>query len=282
MALSTQIHERIVLNIADFLVALEISDETVARRITERYAQFLGTEQTPHFTISIQATPGALFVPITPGNWVIESDFDDHQLTYRSYREQGQIDVRSGLGQLEIAPDADIENFLRVAYAWLCIQNGSLLLHAGGLRRHADGLGYVFFGPSGAGKSTSTALSTNIGSVLSDDLVIIRCHDDTCTLHGVPFRGEMDYAPRANQQARLKGIFRLRQDNSHFIKSLPHTVAVAELAAASPFVVGNPRLNDQLISVCHRVARLTPVKELHFKKDDGFWDAIDEEFGIIP
>ncbi|MCA9941604.1 MAG: hypothetical protein KC418_23350 [Anaerolineales bacterium] len=282
MALTTPVRAKIILNIADFVVALETIDETVADRIHERYRQFLGTDETPHFTIAIQATPDALFLPIEPGNWVIESDFDNNRITYRSYREQGEVDVRSRMGQLEIAPTADIENFLRVVYAWLCVQNGALLLHAGGLLRHANGLGYVFFGPSGAGKTTTTGLSRHLGTILSDDLVIIRCHDDHCTLHGVPFRGEMDDAPRANQFAPLKSIYRLRQDKKHFAAPLPHAVAVAELAAAAPFVVGNPHLNDHLLRVCDRVARLAPVRELHFSKDTGFWKAIDEYDAVAP
>lgn len=284
MTVTTLLNQKILLDIAGFVVALETNDETIARRITARYQQFLGAgaATAPHFTITIQPAPGALFVPIQPGNWVIESDYDNQHVTYRSYRERGEIDVRSGLGQLEMAPTADIENFLRVAYAWLCIHNNALLLHAGGLLRHVDQCGYVFFGPSGAGKTTSTGLSAARGAVLSDDLVIIRCHNEHCTLHGVPFRGEMADAPRANQQAPLKGIFRLRQDTAHFVKPLPRTVAVAELAAASPFVVGNPHLNDQLITVCHTIARHTPIQELHFKKDDGFWDAIDEYFTHLP
>nr|NIV10663.1 hypothetical protein [Fodinibius sp.] len=105
---------------------------------------------------------------------------------------------------------------------------------------------------------------------MSDDLVIISCDENGCTLHGVPFKGELSEAPRANQQAPLKGLYRLRQDTSHYLESIPHIKAVADLVAASPFIVRENQLSEQLTQVCSKIAKCVPVQELHFKRDDGF------------
>jgi hypothetical protein len=277
-----RVKHRIVINIAGFVVALELNNDRLATRIQERYRLFLGEDEAPHLEIAITATPDVLFVPVTGGDWVIDAQMRDDRLTFLSYRERGEIDITAGVGQLEMDPEADIENFLRVVFAWLCLQHDAVLLHAGGVRRDSDGLGYVFFGPSGAGKTTSTTLSGPQATILSDDLVVIRPSDaGGCRLHGVPFRGELVEAPRANQSAPLKAIFRLQQADQHALEPLSHTVAVAEMAAAAPFVVGSAGQHDRLIRTCSRIAQSTAVYRLSFRKDPGFWTVIDEHLANV-
>jgi hypothetical protein len=185
------------------------------------------------------------------------------------------VNLINGEGYLEMDPTTQVDNFLRTVFAWLCVTNDALLLHSAGVIR--DGLGYVFFGPSGAGKTTTSRLASKLGHVVSDDLVIISCDEKNCTLHGVPFKGELSEAPRANQQAPLKGLYRLRQDTSHYLEPISHIKAVADLVAASPFIVREKHLSDQLMKVCSKIAKCVPVQQLHFKRDDGFWKVIRDE-----
>jgi hypothetical protein len=125
-------------------------------------------------------------------------------------------------------------------------------------------------------------LAARTADVVSDDLVIIRCDNGGCTLHGVPFKGELSDAPRANQSAPLAGLYRLRQDTGHYLEAIPRMQAVAELAAASPFVVREPALSDRLLEVCNRIAKTVPVQQLHFRRDDGFWKVIDGREQSLP
>ncbi|MEW5985953.1 MAG: hypothetical protein AB1791_04910 [Chloroflexota bacterium] len=277
--------QSILIDIAGFVVALQADNSDVAQRIRQRYAEFLCRGEAitvrPHLTIALKSAPGALYIQPEPGPWIIESNYQDNYLRYRSYLEQGEVDLAAGQGWLELNPTAEIENFLRVVYAWLCLHHGGLLLHAAGVVR--DGYGYVFFGPSGAGKTTTSRLAAQQATVLSDDLVILRRHPTLGDywLHGVPFRGEMTGEPRVNEQAPLKGIFRLRQDNRHYLEPLPRAAAVAELVAASPFVVRDLALSQELMVVCHRLAQSVSLQQLHFRRDDGFWKVIDDHFRAI-
>jgi len=97
-------------------------------------------------------------------------------------------------------------------------------------------------------------------------------------LYGVPFRGELSEAPRANQHAPLKGIFRLRQSTDHAVEPIEPIKAVAEIVGSSPFVVMQRSLASMLVDVCAKIAHNVPVLSLHFKRDDGFWRVIDEYF----
>ena len=276
-----QYQHQILINIANFVVALNTNDTDVAHRIQGRYHEFLGTDEIPRVSVTLKIVPGALYIKPRPGPWIIESSYTAERLTYCSYQERGEVDLVSGQGYLEMDPTAQVDNFLRTVYAWLCVQNNALLLHSAGVIR--DGFGYVFFGPSGAGKTTTSYLASRTAHVVSDDLVIIQCDENGCTLYGVPFKGELSEAPRANQQAPLKGLFRLRQDTAHYLESVPHVKAVADLVAASPFIVRERKLSAQLMSVCSKIARNVPVQQLHFKRDDGFWKVIDEQHsGKVP
>lgn len=272
--------EHIIIEIADIAVRVSTTDANVAQRIRHSYRDFLQPEATPAVTFTIIVKPGAIYIEPQPGNWIIESSYSSERLTYKSYTEYGELNLITGEGFLEMAPDAYIENYLRVIYAWLCLNADSLLLHSSGVVRQE--LGYVFFGPSGAGKTTTSRLAARQATVLSDDLVIIRKKGDQYFLYGVPFKGELSDAPRANQHAPLKGIFRLRQDARHYIEPMSRVVAVAEMAGSAPFINNIPTLNGKLLTTCNRIAKAIPIQQLHFRRDDGFWKVIDEFFTPIP
>lgn len=267
---------QITLNIAGFVIDLVTDEPVVGDRIRSRYRDFLSTDRTTDLSIRIKVIPEAQYIEPKPGPWIIETTFEESSLVYQSYFERGQIDFSSGLGFLEMAPEANIENFLRAGIAWLCVKNEAVLLHSAGVIR--DGIGYVFFGPSGSGKTTTSRISAKSADVVSDDLVIIRIEAGAINLYGVPFRGEMSDAPRANQSAPLRAIFRLRQDTGHFLEHVSHVTAVADLVASSPFVVQEMSLSDQLIELCTKIVKSVPVMALHFKRDAGFWKVIDEHF----
>lgn len=275
MSTSGKYQYKILVKIASFVVALNTNDAGVAQRLEERYHEFLGSNESPNISITLKIVPGALYIEPKPGPWIIESSYENDRLVYCSYQERGEVDLISGEGYLEMDPTTQVDNFLRTIYAWLCVTNDALLLHSAGVIR--DGFGYVFFGPSGAGKTTTSRLAAKTAHVVSDDLVIIRCDEDGCMLHGVPFKGELSEAPRANQQAPLKGLYRLRQDTSHYLEPISHIKAVADLVAASPFIVREKQLSEKLMSVCSKIAKCVPVQELHFKRDDGFWKVIADE-----
>ncbi|MCL4869486.1 MAG: hypothetical protein KJ063_10990 [Anaerolineae bacterium] len=272
--------ETIVVEIANMAVAMSVTDLDMAQRIKHTYHDFLNPQATPLITISIEVKPGALYIDPQPGNWIIESHYDRERLLFKSYQEYGELNLLTGQGYIEMAPDAYVENYLRVIYAWLCLKHESLLMHASGVIR--NGLGYVFFGPSGSGKTTTSRLSIRQATILSDDLVIIRHQGEQYYLYGVPFKGEMSEAPRVNQAAPLQGIFRLRQDVRHYIEPMSRIIAVAEMAGSAPFINNIPTLNGKLLMTCNHVAKAVPIQQLHFRRDDGFWKVIDELYAPVP
>lgn len=263
----------VVLNIAGTRVALAIADAAMLANVRKRYAEFIVVEGQSPITVQVKVSPGARFIEPQPGPWVIETARHGNRLNYRSYFDAGWLDLARGVGRLEIAPDTEVENFLRVLYAHLCLRDGGLLVHAAGILRGNQG--YVFFGPSGSGKTTITTLALEQGyTALSDDLVIIKKQGEAYCVYGAPFRGEMPAAPRTNRSARLEGIFCLAKDTQHHIVNLPAPVSVARLAAAAPFVMEEPAQAHQVIRFCADLMAHKPIRELHFRRDAGFWSQV--------
>ena len=264
----------LVITIADLTVAVNVQPSDLRDRLCERYHLFISPTNEPAVTIDCTLEPGVQYIPQEKHTtWVSNVSIEGDVLHYESYREKGTLDLKTRQGQITLDPGSDIENFLRVVYAWLCLQHGSLLLHGAGVVK--DGVGYVFFGPSGAGKSTTAGLAAETATVLSDDIVIVRRDGDAYRLCGVPFFGSLNDFPPHNMSVPLKGIYRLHQDVWHHVEPLSSAQAVAELSASAPFIVQHSSLGAELLATCFRLARKVPTRQLFFKRTPDFWKVIE-------
>lgn len=267
--------DSLTIQIADIPVTLELDECTPAARarIIEHYDAFSVPLQSNALTIHIQSEPGDPFVPLNISPiFYIRTARHDSRIDFESYFERGWIDRAENRGTLVLRPLGEIENFLRVLYAWLCVEQAALLIHAAGIIR--KNRGYVFFGPSGNGKTTISRLSMN-DIVLSDDLVIVKKQSGMWRVFGVPFRGDFPEAPRTNATAELAGVFALSKDTRHFLAPLSSVEAVARLSACVPFVMTQPNAARRVIEICSDLAQSVPTQTLHFARDNEFWKVID-------
>lgn len=261
------------IDIAGIAVAIEIEDDPMRAAVRARYAEFIVASVEPQVTARVKVSAGARFVPLRSGPWVIELEEEGDRLGYRSHFDAGWIDIKAGNAFLEIAPEADIENFLRVLYARLCLGAGGLLLHAAGIVR--DEAGFVFFGPSGSGKTTSARLSLE-HTVLSDDLVIVKIDGDGVRVYGVPFRGDFPEAPRVNRSADLRGLFTLVKAAEHAVAPVRPPEAMARLLSCAPFVMTDVARARRAMEIGLQITERVPVRALHFRLDSGFWGLLNE------
>jgi hypothetical protein len=266
---------RLTITIADWSVALELAagDRATRSKIIENYAAFLCQTQSDALVVRISVEPGPVYVPVIPGSvWKIHTDCQDGHIAFESHYEAGWLDMRERRGELTMRPEGNPENFLRVLYAWKCLQNDALLLHACGVLRNARG--HVFFGPSGSGKTTIARLSLE-HLVLSDDMVIIKKRGETFRVYGVPFRGDFMQAPRTNASADLYGLYTLVKDAEHRLLPLSRTEATARLSACVPFVTGQPTNAERVMDICAELTNNIVTRALHFRPENGFWKVID-------
>lgn len=265
----------LTISIADWRVSLLLDecDAAAHTQILARYAAFIVPFDPRALAVRVRSEPGEFFIPFEQYRvWQIRTTMQNGVIQFESHAEKGWVDRMAGRGEVTLRPSGNIENYLRVLYAWLALDHSSLLLHACGIIR--DGKGYVFFGPSGSGKTTTAKLSAAY-TILSDDLVIIKKIGGAYHACGVPFRGDMPEAPRTNAAVPLHGLFTLVKDTEHYLVPLTLTDAVAQLVRCVPFVMAQPENARRVTEICLDLATRVPVRAMHFRRDAGFWGVID-------
>ncbi|MBI5305273.1 MAG: hypothetical protein HY868_24290 [Chloroflexi bacterium] len=263
------------INIADIPTTLvrDEFDADIEKHIVEHYSAFVVPPRSDALAVRLHVEPGPPYIPldISP-TWQIHTERHGDRIDFESYYEKGWADLATCQGELILRPQGTTENFLRVLYAWRCMEENLLLLHAAGIISH--GRGFVFFGPSGNGKTTVTTFSMD-RTVLSDDMVILKKRDDRYYLYGVPFRGDMPEAPRTNASAELCGAFTLVKAAEHRLEPLAASQAVAQMARCVPFVMTVPAHTRRVMEICQDIVATVPVRALHFRRDAEFWRILD-------
>ena len=209
-------------------------------------------------------------------------DFEGDSVRYLGYRVAGWFDLARRAGRLLLArggyepEERAIENYVRVAVAWMAASRGGALVHAASSVWR--GKGYLFFGPSGAGKSTLSACNRR-ARVVSDDLSLVLPADSqrpgALDLVGSPFRGTYTAGAPVVGRFPLAAGFRILKADEAEVRLVPRAQAFMGLVANLPFVAeafpGRPDLFEKI----DRAFAQVPLAALRFRKDESYWDAID-------
>jgi hypothetical protein len=188
---------------------------------------------------------------------------------------RGSAGISFGTGGFDPRERA-LENFCRVAIAWMALARGGFFIHGASIVR--GGKAYIFFGKSASGKSTLAAMNTE-GTVISDDLTLVLPGPAGLMVVGTPFRGTYTAGEKVRGTFPLAGLFRLVQDESTWAERPKQVQAIAEVVANLPFANDAFHLRpDALIAVEKAVSRV-PIHFLHFTKDPAFWGAVDAALG---
>ena len=101
-----------------------------------------------------------------------------------------------------------LDSLLRILLTMVLLPQRGFLLHGATVVR--DGRAYIFFGRSGAGKSTVASLVSRKGTVLTDEISLLRYSDGCWQAHGTPFWGEFRAAGQ-NRLVPVAGLYLLKQ-----------------------------------------------------------------------
>ncbi|MCX7840740.1 MAG: hypothetical protein N2559_15000, partial [Anaerolineae bacterium] len=129
---------KLTLSIADWRVSLLLDECDAAMRaqILARYAAFIVPFDPSALAVRVRSEPGELFIPFEKyGVWQIRTTMQNGVIQFESHAEKGWVDRTARRGEVTLRPSGNIENYLRVLYAWLALDHSSLLLHACGIIR---------------------------------------------------------------------------------------------------------------------------------------------------
>lgn len=272
------------LSIGPLRMRLEGLSKAQAERLRVRYAPFVDQSTGPgDLTIALRRAGVGTFLRLSdaPGSetYRLGSRSAGDRLTLWSYEFAGWVEPRRRQALLALVEedgplcDRGLENFLRIMTASFILERGGFLLHSSGVVR--DGRAYVFFGPSGAGKTTVTRLSPG-DTILSDDLNLVIPVDDAYRACGIPFGQAHHRVPATSGAFPIASLNRLVQSPRVGREKIAGARAVAEVASCLPFVMQETGQAARAMETVARALRTIPVFRLEFRKDDAFWDVVEE------
>lgn len=163
-----------------------------------------------------------------------------------------------------------LDSLLRILLTMVLLPRHGFLLHAATVVR--DGRAYVFTGRSGAGKSTVASLSP-AGTVLTDEISLLRFTDGCWHAYGTPFWGEFRAAGQ-NEHYPIAGIYTLVQSIEDRVEPLTTKEILRALLPCVLFFTSKPRANEELLRLLLEMVERIPRYRLHFRRDDGFWKVV--------
>lgn len=206
---------------------------------------------------------------------------DGDRVRYLSYRVAGWFDAGpGGEGRLLLSRGGEeptlrsFENYVRAAVAWQAATHGGALVHAASAVR--NGKGYLFYGESGAGKSTFAEVNRR-GTILSDDLsLVLPGAGGEPELLGSPFRGTYEGGAPVRGRFPLAAAFRLVKGERAQVVPVPRVLAFGQLVGNLAFLAEAFDARPDLFASVERAFAGVPLRHLRFRKDESYWDAIEE------
>jgi hypothetical protein len=163
-----------------------------------------------------------------------------------------------------------LDSLLRVFLSWKLLEHQGFLLHAATVIR--DGKAYIFTGRSGAGKSTVATLSPQ-GSVLTDEISLLRRENGVWRAYGTPFWGEFK-AAGSNSSAPVAGIFRLLQAPENRVTALRPMALLRAILPNVLFFSNAAKTNRQLLEILILAVTEMNGYNLSFRKNSTFWEVL--------
>jgi hypothetical protein len=259
----------IVIEIAGVAMSVVAHDDGIVDVIRDRYKGFLA-DRRGDWRLEMRA--GSALAP-SDVDVVVSRASANECFSVRRHDFTGTLDLRRRKGWVTVAEPDEIalDSFFRVAYSLALLEHDGLILHAASLVRR--GRAHAFVGPSGSGKTTIAHLSPD-GTLLSDELSILRVADGRVVAHGTPFWGDLARGGD-NARADVAGVYLLRQGAEHAVEPLPRARALAALLPNVVFFARDALLSRRLLALASAVVEAVPCASLTFLRDSGFWEVLD-------
>jgi len=235
---------------------LETSDVRLFRAASSRYAAFREAAAQPiHILLNEFSKSGS-----RPAEFGYEFEGAALRASSRETRFDG---VRN---------EYALDSLLRVLLSWKLAGRHGFLLHAATVVR--NGKADVFTGGSGAGKSTVASLSP-AGTVLTDEISLLRFENSEWRAYGTPFWGEFR-AAGSNTSAPVGGLFRIVQSPENRVTRLRPVEMLRALLPNVLFFSAESEANRRLLDILGHAVDSISGYELAFRKETAFWEVLPE------
>lgn len=253
--------------IGEHYIQVQSQSNKIMDWIRRNFAIIPASPYTPHLRVRLHEGYGVPFV-----NYEVSiKQEENNQIVYR--RSDYLIVVDSDYREASIS----VHNELALKHAFMNLYSSFLVHTQWGLLIHSscvieNNKAYLFAGHSGAGKSTAAKLS-DPRELLSDEASIVKITPDTITVFDSPFRSELSRSGTM-EKSSLAGIYLLNQAASNHKVALSKSDGFLQLVDKVFYWAHSLEETVNILHMLLVLAKAVTIYELHFQKNDTFWELI--------
>ena len=260
----------LIMDIGGISILLKSDKDDFLAQIRDIYSNFISNDSNPVLLIEMEELTEKkgpdlnLDSPIVTNNKNLYSFFGQYF--------SGEFNLDTLDGKLKYTNCKSLNNYLRIVYSLILLNENGFLVHAASLIKNDSG--FLFPGKSGTGKTTITRLSTD-STPLSDEVSLVKMVNGEYHVFGTPFWNNL-IVTGENTHACLKHIYLPKKDKKNYRKSVNSIRVLENLIPNVLFFLDDNELKMQLFDICYDFATTIPSYELHFLPDPSFWSVINE------
>jgi hypothetical protein len=230
------------------------------------FFQIDAAEKLPDFVVEIADGYGVSFQDYEV---VISNDHD--QIVYQRADYLIEVDAEYTVARVSVHDELALKHALMNLYSSFAVHHQwGLLIHSSCVID--NGKAHIFSGQSGAGKSTAAKLSYP-RSLLSDEATLVKITPEEVQIFNSPFRSEIE-ADTFNGQIPLSSIQILYQALQNKREKVAKSDALFQLMDKVFFWPHSQEETSTIMRLMTNLVKQAPVYELHFQKNNTFWELI--------
>jgi hypothetical protein len=238
--------------ISHFLDKNFMSENFASNRIDLRI-RIYDNYGTPFLDYEVDISKSSKYITFRRADYLIEATLDYKEVTIYVHDE---LALKHAL--------------MNVYSSYIVYHNWGLLIHSSCVLENKEA--HIFTGHSGAGKSTVAKLSSP-RILLSDEASIIKISNEGIRVFNSPFRSEIE-ASGKERPSSLASIQLLHQAKHNNRKIKTKSDAYLELVDKIFYWSHSKEETKRVLNLLKFLVHQVPVYELHFQKNNTFWELI--------
>jgi hypothetical protein len=220
----------------------------------------------PDLTIKINAGYGVPFF-----NYEVEINKNTEKIIYRRADYLIEVDTEYKFATISVYDQLALKHALTNLYSsFIVYHQWGLLIHSSCAIE--NGKAHIFAGHSGAGKSTAAKLSYP-RQLLSDEASLLKITENGVRVFNSPFRSELK-AEAFNGNIELASVQILYQALVNRRVRIGKSDALLHLMDKVFFWQHSQEETKTIVKLITMLVQQVPVYELHFEKNNTFWELI--------
>ncbi|WHY85181.1 hypothetical protein QNH39_21560 [Neobacillus novalis] len=253
--------------IGDHYIHIGCGPKNLMKVIERNLQSFIYADnQHPDLVIKIEDGYGVGFK-----DYEVEIIKDQNQISFQRADYLIKVDSEYKTAKISVNDELALKHALMNLFSsFIVYHNWGLLIHSSCAIEQEKA--HLFAGQSGAGKSTAARLSYP-RKLLSDEATLLKITGEEVTIFNSPFRSELeaDYFKGNVSLASIQILYQALQNKR---AKLEKSNALLNLMDKVFFWPHSQEETKRILRLMTLLVKKVPVYELHFQKNNSFWELI--------